>query len=223
MAKSKKTKALQKKEKQLKKLEKKKEGIYIDSFKKTAMENYQLTADPKAIEKKGGEMIEKYFKMKKGAKKDEFRKELEDQVIEYGKAMSLDTNIHALNGIDFKMSGMALQMIRELTKECEIKTPQDKAYLQIAVSAFCRYHSTMNEFQSWKSPRYLSHEVSSLLGTLSKEADRAFRQYHSIIQYFEAKKNPPLIVNVKTKTAFIAQNQQNVATNPKQDENNASE
>lgn len=220
MTKLKKTKAIQKTENQ-QLVDKKKEEIYIESFKRTATDIYQLTVDPKAVAKKGGEMIQKYFEMKDEAKKKEFRKELEEKVIEYSKAMSLDTNIHALNGINLKMSGMAMEMIRQLQKEYEIKTPQDKAYLQIAVSAFCRYHSNMNAFESWKSPEYLSNERANFMGMLSKDADKAFRQYHSIIQYFEAKKNPPIVLNVKTQTVFIAQNQQNVATNLKQNENNA--
>jgi hypothetical protein len=216
MSKKKKTKAIQ-----TTKNQEKEDQIYLDSFKKTAINTSQLLVDPKTIEKEGAEMIKEYFGMRKGAKKDEFRKEIENKVIEYSKAMSLDTNIHALNGIDFKMGGMALQMISELKKEYDIKTPQDKAYLQIAVSAFCRYHSNMNEFKRWKNHDWNSHERCAYMGMLSKDADKAFRQYHSIIQYFEAKKNPPLHVNVKTKTAFIAQNQQNIATNQDQDENNA--
>lgn len=216
----KKTKALKKEDS--KEMIEKRKAAYQLVFKKFATKNYQLAIDPQLLSKKGGEMFKQYRQMNDGPEKDEFEEKLNEKMIEYSKAMSLDTKIHALNGIDLKLGGMALEMMRQLEAEYEISSPQDKGYVQIAVSAFCRYHSIMNEFQCWKSPQYLSHEVASLLGTLSKEADRAFRQYNTVIQYFEAKKNPPIVLNVKTNTAFIAQNQQNVANNQDKDENNAS-
>jgi|GEM_PF-5384985 len=195
------------------------EELYED-FKHTAIEGLSTGSEPDKIVEQGAAKLKEYWGAEDEYERAEIEEGLQEIAYKYNQAMTLETNLGVINGIDAKLAPMAHAVIKELKGQYKIETPQDKAYIQLAASAICRYHSNMRHFEGWKKQNFNSHERIACMGMLSRDADKAFRQYHSVIQYFEAKNKPPLKVSVNAKTAFIAQNQQNVATNPKKDENN---
>lgn len=183
----------------------------INFFKESALLNKGYGHSPEELAEKGGRKLQESRNNWKGLSKEEkkyAKSEIHTILATYSKAISLETNINMLNGIDPEQRGMAMDMIEHLKKEYALEKPQDKVYLQIAVSAICRYHSNMSEFECWKRHDWNSHERATYMGMLSKDADKAFRQYNSIIQYFEEKKQPQIKINVKANNAFVAQNQQ---------------
>ena len=55
---------------------------------------------------------------------------------------------------------------------------------------------------------YLTHEKNGYYSLISKELDRAHRQYITTLTLLQQIKQPSIKVNVKTKNAYIAENQQ---------------
>lgn len=193
--------------------------LMIKEFKEIVLYDVKLNSDSSNIAEKGGKILQKFFKANKAQRK-EFEDEINEIGAKYAAAMSLQTNYHMIDSIDKNLRSMGIEMAKDLTKQYEIKTVQDKAYLQLAINAFCRFLSNSMQFETWKKHEFNSHERVSYMSMLSKDTDKAMRQFHSIIQYFEAKEQPSLTVNIKTKNAFVAQNQQNIANNSKQHEIN---
>lgn len=190
--------------------------ILVDDFKELSVEVCRSTFDPKMIVKEGVKALELYRKSED--KNGELEANLNRLMTDYAIANNLETDLLLVNGIDDQYRSVALEFIHGLRKQYKVSTPQDRAYLQMAVVAYCRYHSNMRQYDSWKNHDFNSHERVAYMNMLSKDADRAFRQYHAVIQFFEVKQNPKIQVNVKANTAFVAQTQQNVANpNPSTD------
>lgn len=183
----------------------------IEQFKRNSLKGFYYDQDPEKIAEAGSKLLRKY-KDSDGEADEETITELNEHGRKYINAHSLDTDMIPLECMSYGFGGFAITTLKELRAQYNIETPQDKMYLHMAVNAMVRYHSNLKEMECWKSPRYLSHECNGLITALSKDADRAFRQYHTIIQHFEAKQQPPLKVNIKAKNAFVAQNQQNIAS-----------
>lgn len=72
-------------------------------------------------------------------------------------------------------------------------------------------HTEHTRNKSRWSPQILTmpDHVVQRLNTLSKIKDREFRQFVTAIQTLRQMKAPPLTVNIKTNTAFVAGQQQN--------------
>ena len=69
--------------------------------------------------------------------------------------------------------------------------------------------------------RPITNELNNYYNFLSKEIDRAQRQYITGLQTLKQLKSPSLPVTIKTTTAYIAENQQvNSVTQPNNDEIN---
>lgn len=183
----------------------------IKEFKNIAISLAGYGVSSEEIAEKGGKQIQKLHENQGNLSDEEkhsVESEIKDTLALYNKANSLNTSVNMLNAIEPEQRGMAIEIIKELKQEYCVKKAQDKIYLQIATNAICRYYSNMSDFEHWKRHDWNSHERVAYMGMLSKDTDKAFRQYNSVIQYFEGKKQPPIKVNVKANNAFVAQNQQ---------------
>jgi len=63
-------------------------------------------------------------------------------------------------------------------------------------------------FQNIANIEWLSPEKNGLYANYSKEVDRAHRQFMMAITTLKQMKSPTPQINVRTNTAFVAQNQQ---------------
>lgn len=179
----------------------------LEAFRKVALEDIDYFDSIENIEREGEQFLRR---LNSSGEAHEFENELElnDLIRTYREAKSLDTCEHFLNGIDTEFHGMAILMFRELSEEFKVKSAQDKAYLQMAISAFCLFQSNMVLIRKWKHVAHKSREKSAYVSMLTKQADCAFRQYQVILQHLEVKKRPPLHISVKAQNAIVGQNQQ---------------
>lgn len=182
----------------------------IKAFKAISLEQSFIKNHPDETLRLGAEKLKQLFQT--DFKDEVLKKELETYMAKYAESKTLDTNLLLTVSVEEEHLPMVLDVIAQLTEEYKVVSPQDKAHVQMAAMAYSRYISDLYQFNSWKHHEYNSHERVEYMNMVSKDMDRAFRQYHAVVQYLEAKKNPPLLVNIKANTAFIAQNQQNVAS-----------
>ncbi len=122
---------------------------------------------------------------------------------------SQESGYALLVSVSASYKGFALQLRESLQKEFDCKTASEIALVDHAVNAHIRElsHSALLELRN--TPQWISREKVALLGFYSKEIDRAHRQFISAIETLKSIKQPALRINIKTKNAFVAQNQQN--------------
>ncbi len=108
-----------------------------------------------------------------------------------------------------KYKSFSIEFARDLIKEYSCTSASEKALVQLITSAFIRsleYAEMLSNNCSGKKP--FTAERNGLYAVLSKEIDRAQRQYLTGINTLSNIKHPALHVTFKTQNAFVAQNQQ---------------
>lgn len=100
----------------------------------------------------------------------------------------------------------AIDMMRQLQKEYNCVLPSEKATTELIVLSFVRVLELQRRINGYISSQ-LSQTDISFFSTLSKELDRANRQYLSALQTLRMLKQPSLNVSIKTNTAIVGQNQ----------------
>jgi hypothetical protein len=101
----------------------------------------------------------------------------------------------------------AMNMSYRMTKEYGCKTPSEKAIVQIATNAYVR---VMENSRIMKASRgkTITFKMIPYFAMISKELDRATRQYESALNTLIRMKTPSIEVNVTAKNAFVAEKQQ---------------
>ncbi len=125
-------------------------------------------------------------------------------------------NHHALIGVmNENYSPLAIEFANNLNKEYDCKMPSEKALSQVIVNAYIRLLDDTRRFNICiEAGEYLSENRTKHLAMLSKQIDRANRQFISALSALKQFKSPMIQINVKTHNAFVAQNQQlNANTN----------
>jgi hypothetical protein len=116
--------------------------------------------------------------------------------------------------VNEKYRGMAIELRRQLIKDFDCKTYAEKVLVDSVVSGYMRTIQRAKSFNNISHDDYLSGYKNQYMATMSKELDRAQRQLMAAYQMLVNLKRPPLTVQVKAKTAFVAQNQQLNMTQP---------
>lgn len=119
---------------------------------------------------------------------------------------SLSNHVALLKEVPEIYQGLALKMCKDLIKEYNCKKTSEVAVVHLAVSAYIRSiecSANFNFRQNCSFPRQVDH-----CKVLGAEIDRAHRQYLAAINALRRFNVPPIKINVKTKHAYIAQNQQ---------------
>jgi hypothetical protein len=104
---------------------------------------------------------------------------------------------------------LAIEFGRQLIQEFDCKTPSEKALAQIVVNAYLRVIDNSRRYNNClEAAQYISDKRTRYLAVSSKQLDRANRQFITALTTLKQIKTPSLEINVKTKMAFVAQNQQ---------------
>jgi hypothetical protein len=101
-----------------------------------------------------------------------------------------------------------IKFIEDLIQEYDCKTSSEKALAQLVALAHYRVLRCSRSLNGIMTIGYCSDLGNNYLNQCSKELDRANRCYLVALQTLKQIKQPPMNVNVKANTAFLAQNQQ---------------
>ncbi|MCJ7793157.1 MAG: hypothetical protein MUP45_04275 [Candidatus Marinimicrobia bacterium] len=132
---------------------------------------------------------------------------------------SLDSFRGITEIVDQEYKGRVTEFATRLYQEYDCKTPAEKALAQTVVVAFERILQLTGAFNRILKKDDQTNDffviLNKRLQILGMEIDRANRHFLTALQTLKQIKAPQLEVNVKTKTAFVAQNQQfNVGNKP---------
>jgi hypothetical protein len=131
-------------------------------------------------------------------------------------AFELDTHLAlAQTTIDNARATLVVEFCRQIIREYNCQTPSEKALAELIAGAFVRQLTCAERLKDYIQLDFLSSERNTFMANLSKELERATRAFLFALTILKQIKSLPTMLNVKTTTAFIAQNQQINATNNK--------
>lgn len=131
------------------------------------------------------------------------------------KHMFLMNSVHISDEKSY--AGVAYDLTEELKTEYGCTKPSEVILCQVAANAYVRI-MRFSQLLVQTGGRLSSLDLQ-YYSILSKELDRAERQFHTALNSLRSAKHPGVKVNIKTNNAFIAENQQ---LNNLSENNNAS-
>ena len=192
----------------------------VDEVRNIVKEDLRLTSDPDFIFEKATEKYNAWVdapdKEAKAMEKD--MKEINEKAL---LALGLETHHPLADMANQRYRGLAIEVARQLEKEYDCKAPSERLLAQTVAGIYIKIIEYSTQLRGCIQETSLSNEKNAFYSMVSKELDRAHRQLITALTTLRQIKNPPIELNVKAKTAFVAQNQQiNAVNNPvQQDEN----
>lgn len=180
----------------------------LNQMKEDVIKSLKLVDDPNTI-------ITEFNKLH--SKNNKNNKELNETLVKASVALGLDTHIPVLYAIYKGYRSLAIEFANNLIKEFKVHNENEKAIVHMIVTSYIRCMVLSEEITKILEDGKISENINKFYATTSKDLDRAHRQFTSALTLLKELKSPTIQVNVKTNTAFIAQNQQ---LNNQQYENN---
>ncbi len=182
----------------------------LNQMKEDVIKSLKLIDDPNTI-------ITEFNKLHSKNNKNKNNKELNETLVKASVALGLDTHIPVLYAIYKGYRSLAIEFANNLIKEFKVHNENEKAVVHMIVISYIRCMVLSEEITKILEDGKISENINKFYAHTSKDLDRAHRQFASALTLLKELKSPAIQVNVKTNTAFIAQNQQ---LNNQQYENN---
>jgi len=164
---------------------------------------YFNTYDPEYVLKKIQKSIAGKAKIPKGSL---------DLVIQYESSHSLDNYYHPTQSVLKKYRPNFIQIIKDLEAEYKCKRPSEKMILHNIANAYIRILAFSERLQVAVTEDQLGKDRTDYYNHLSKEVERANKQYAEGIRLLMQMRMKPINVNIKTQNAMFGKNQLNVVT-----------
>jgi len=109
--------------------------------------------------------------------------------------------------VDDRFIPLLIDFSRRLFREYDCKTSSEKALAQVAANAYVRTLECSRSMEKSRGGEYLGGNTAGYYSVISRELDRASRQFISALMALKQFKSPKLEINVMAKNAFMANNQ----------------
>ncbi|SRR5258708_1575424 len=164
--------------------------------------------DPASIALEISEMLE-YRKSEDEGVKERSNSVLKSLISQLQTSEEFETFHSLVKSVEYDYKPMVFKFVRGLIEEYGLTTPSEKALAEIATNAHIRVLSVSARLNTFIWDTNTPTTAKGMyMSVLSKELDRANRTYIAAISHLKQMKSPQLRVNIKTKNAFVAQNQQ---------------
>lgn len=131
---------------------------------------------------------------------DTFRKAME--------VYSLDTHFLLSETVEKQYRAQVIEFSRQLIIDYNCQTAGEKALAEIIVSAYARVLRYSRYLNAATDRESINSTHVALFSVISKELDRANRHFNTALTTLIQIKSPSPEINIRAKTAFVAQNQQ---------------
>jgi hypothetical protein len=125
--------------------------------------------------------------------------------------LEVETHVALMGSFNAEYRGMAKELSSQIIKEYDCTTHVEKMLVESAVSGFIRHIDNSKRFNNCinaNAEEVILPVLAQFLAMLGKQMDRSNRQFLSSLAMLKQMKQPQLEVNIKTKNAFVAENQQ---------------
>jgi hypothetical protein len=162
--------------------------------------------DPKRIMKQMGLLLDE-LKSGTSDKKNTIEK-INQSISTAATVLNLENHYLAGAAVGESYRPFLIQFARDLVQEYECKTTSERATAQAIALSYTRILEFSERMNRAANTRDYSQERNGYYAVLSKDLDRAYRQFSSLLLLLKQLKSPPIELNIRTKNAFIAHNQQ---------------
>lgn len=100
------------------------------------------------------------------------------------------------------------EMVRQITNDYDCKTEIEKGLVSVLVNAHMRYIDNSRRLNNELESKEISQLKNIYIANLSKQTDRAHRQYLSTLQTLKLLKTPAIHMKVNVDNAFLSQQQE---------------
>lgn len=191
-----------------------------DEIRNMVRRGLHLTCDPNYILENTTKKVNAYLAAP-DKEAEQMKKDMLESHNEVLTSLGLETHYTLAETVSKRFQPLIIEVARQIEKEYDCKTASEKILVQLIAGTYGKiidYSSLMN---SNIFDLGISANKNNYNALLSKELDRAHRQLITALATLRQIKNPPLELNVRAKTAFVAQNQQiNAINNPIQQNEN---
>jgi hypothetical protein len=169
-----------------------------------------VNSDPQVVfDKLAEEVIPKLLngtEQEKNQAKDEISCRSEEAIM----ALGLTNHYHLIPTADRQYAALALSMTRQIEKDYDCKTAAEKATAEVITMAYIKMVDSSRMFSDWSENKgaLKMRDRIGYLEVMSRQTDRACRQFIAGLAILKQMKQPPLEVTIRTKNAFVANNQQ---------------
>lgn len=180
-----------------------------EETKNKVLEMFRVKGDlSEVLYELGNDLLPKFLH---GTKKERegVRKTLDEKVMSMMYGFEADTHMTLMEGFGERYRVGAKKICKQFIHDFDCKNSVEKILAESAAIAFMRYLDGSRRLNGCMDvSEHISDERTRYLGYLSKQMDRAHRQYLSALMALKQLKAPTIEMNIKTNTAFVSQNQQ---------------
>ena len=125
-------------------------------------------------------------------------------------ALGLTNHYQLISTADRQYASLALDMTRQIEKDYNCNTSVEKALAEVITMAHIKMIDSSRIFSDWSKHggEIKLRDRIGYLEVMSRQTDRACRQFISGLAMLRQMKQPPMELTIRTNNAFISQNQQ---------------
>jgi len=176
----------------------------VEEAKDLAIKLSQIEGIDSRLKNMAEEGLPKYAKGEKGDNNQSFFKDMFR--IEIG--LEAETHLGLVDSVDFKYKTLIKEFSHEIIKDYSCVNSIEKALAEVIANAYVRIIDNSQRLNNQLNASEITQISNIYIANLSKQIDRANRQYISAIMTLKQMKSPLVELNIRTNTAFISENQQ---------------
>jgi HD superfamily phosphohydrolase len=119
-----------------------------------------------------------------------------------------DSHVGIMESFTEKYQMLSLEMCKKIIKEFDCSNEAEKALAELIVNAYLRVIDNSRRLNNEFECRNITPNRNVFIANLSKQLDRAHRQFTSTLMTLKQMKSPQIEMNIRATTAFVSQNQQ---------------
>lgn len=148
--------------------------------------------------------------------KDGILTRFQDQSLKYLRIIENESHVALMESVNENYQMMSKEMSIQMIKEFDCKNEAERSLVKLIVNAYIRVLDNSRRLNNELNGQNITPNRNIYIANLSKQIDRANRQYISALLTLKQLKAPNVEMNIKTNNAFISNNQQ---INVNKDEN----
>lgn len=146
--------------------------------------------------------------LKGGDKSDEAFKAVTDTGFELMKMRESEYHCNLMESFSERYRQLTKLMTEKIIHEHNCQNELEKSIASTIVASYVRYTDNSRRLNNELECTHITPNITAYISMLSKQVDRAHRQYITSLMTLKQLKAPQIEMNIKANTAFVSQNQQ---------------
>ena len=139
---------------------------------------------------------------------EEAQKKILDESMNIMRAFENETHIGLIEAVSEQYRSAVKELSTQIIKDYDCKASIEKALACNVAHSYIKILDSSRKLNNELNCREINQNRTAYIGILSKQADRAHRQFLSALMTLKQIKAPLIEMNIKTHTAFISDKQQ---------------